>query len=149
MHPSASAIEWIKSYVAGLVGGWSLTDDEIVAAANERRLDNPTPQPTIKTPFWVSMLVACLDPAAIGKLRNLPSLPRILDDVRAQDQAACHLWIMMMLAAGDITQEQHDAMAAIIDAVGPDPDWPSKVGAARVGIGRDLDTLDVAAARSN
>ena len=143
MNPSPDQIAWIRSYVATLPGGWSTSTPDIVAAANAPAVANPTPQPTVPKPFAVSELMASLDPATLAKLRTLPSLPRVLDDVNANNVAGCNLWLNLLLASADITQEQHDAMALTVNGTYLDPSWQSQVGAAQASIGRPVDQLDV------
>ena len=148
MNPTPDTIAWIRSYVATLPGGWDTSVPDIVAAANTPTVPNPAPQPTVPKPFYVTDLVAHLDAETLASLRTLPSLPRVLDDINSNNRAGCNLWLNLLLASTDITQQQHDALAAVINATYPDPSWPSQVGAAEANLGRPIDQLDVLGAKS-
>lgn len=120
--------------------------DAIVAALNEPAIPNPEPQPTRPKPFTLEDLISKLDAAAIGKLRSLPTLDRLLDRIEANDRVNCRRWITLLVAGGDVTQAQAAGLAAVLDATEPDPAWKPLLSWSQLNLGRAVDGFDVMAA---
>lgn len=147
MTPSREQIDWIKAFVAEMAGHWGNPTAAIVAAANEPTIDNPTPQPTRPKPYTLETLMAHLDATAIGKLRSLPSLERLLDRIEANDRVNCARWLTLLAAAGDITADQKAALQAVLEETEPDPTWPPRISPAERYFGRLVTHEDVQEAR--
>jgi hypothetical protein len=149
MNPNPQMIEWIKLFASTLPGGLEgNTPEEVVFAANNPTANNPSPPPMVSKPFAVGQLLGFLSSATVTRLRDFPSLPRMLDDVNGHNVEGCNLWLTLLLSSGDISREEHDAISGVVNATEPDPGWRFRVGAAELAIGRMIDPFDVLEAKS-
>jgi hypothetical protein len=73
--------------------------------------------------------MALLSANSLANVRALPELARVLDDINNQNRPAVTAWANMLLAGANppITQAEHDAMVALVQATEPDPTWPATV----------------------
>jgi hypothetical protein len=143
VHPSNEAITLIRDYVTD----WSLDDAAIAAALNTATLANPIPAATVAKPFSVRDMMSSLDAAALGKIYNLPSLPRLLDDIEAGDLVRLENWLALLQAGGTLTAAQAATLSGMIHATMPDPSWSAQISWAVANVGRAVDFQDVADAR--
>lgn len=142
-RPSPKAIDAIRSRVAD----WTPDDRTIADSLNEPTVPNPTLQPTVPKPYRTRDLMEALDTAAIAKIKALPSLGRLLDDIAKGEPDQLENWISLLQSDGTIDQDQAGALYAIVHGTEPDPDWPANVSWAEVTIGRAVDESDIAASR--
>jgi hypothetical protein len=147
MHPTPSAISWIRAFVPTLQGGWSLTDSAIAAAANAPSVPNPDPQPPRLKEFTFEQIMSSLPQATIKTVTDYVAFSDVRKAIEANDRGACGLWIQLFLIRQEITQQQADAMLAIISATEPDPAWRPMISVSEQQIGRMLDGDDVREAR--
>lgn len=142
-NPNPEAVAWILARSPD----FARTDAEIAADLNAETVPNPAPQPTVRTPFVTTDLMGALNAASLAKIKGLPSLARLLDDITAQLPGPLDNWLILLQTDGTISPTQAGAMAAIVHATGPDPSWPPTIPAAVADLGRELDAADIAASR--
>ena len=105
-----------------------LGTDAILALLNAPgRVDNPTPQPTVPTPFTVTQVFGLLSQASQVKIADVPFLPDVRDKILANDRPGCGLYIGLLEGAGQITVAEAGQMMNLIHASGPDPSWSATV----------------------
>lgn len=155
MRPSPQAVALIRSKVTD----WAPDDAAIAASLNAPDRPNPVPQPTVPKPFSSSGLMSLVvlpagDPNAgqpdvtrLAKIYGRPAIVAFRDDCARQDRNAVAGWLQLAFLAGDVSQAQYAAMTAVLQATGPDPSWPARIGWAVATIGRPVDEDDVAASR--
>lgn len=133
--------ELLKPAYAGLL------DADAAAALNAPDAGNPVP-----LAFTVGGLMAAVttgsppspDAVALAKIYHTPAVQRFADDVARQDRAAVLNWLTLAMVAGDVSQAQFGAMAAVVNATGPGPSrsaalgWASDLTAAQVAHARSL-----------
>lgn len=136
--PTPAFVSELQNDPAGL--GYKNADGTFKSAAAIGKLltdpfgtvANPTPQPTIAKPFTYTDVLGLLSAASQVNVRALPELSRVLDDINAQNRHAVTVWAGLLLAGSSpvITQAEHDAIVALMNATELDPSWPSTVPAA-------------------
>ena len=105
----------------------NLTDEQRFEKLHEpTAVANPNPQQQVPKPFLVSDILGCVS-TSMSKVVALASLPTIRDSIEANDRTACALWNNALLGGGDITQAEHDAIAAVLTATEADPTWTATV----------------------
>lgn len=142
MNPSPAQIIQIRAFAANLPGDALASPAALVAAANALAVVDPAAGP-VPRPFAVADLLGALNQSTVAYLADSPTTLQILDAVRSNDRAACTLWLQTLVLAGKISSAEAEALAAILTAADPAP----KTSWARLNFGRDLDQLDVLAAR--
>jgi hypothetical protein len=110
-----------------------LSPDQTAAALNApTSIKNPQAQGQVPKPFTYLDVLGRLGAASVAAVRQCPALPRVLDDINAQNRIAVHTWADFLAAApqgatGMITPAEHDAIVALLAATVPDPAWPPTV----------------------
>lgn len=86
---------------------------------------NPVAQPTIPKPFTIADLVA----AAPNATRTIPDadLEPIAARCRDNDRAGVKNWADVLLARSAMSQAEHDAVVAVVEATEGDPSWQANV----------------------
>jgi hypothetical protein len=103
------------------------TEIALLLVSPSTPVKNPTPQPTIPEPLSSLAFMTLLSPASLKNLRNLPSLPRVLDDISAQDRMSVGGWIQFLATVGDITADEAKTLTGALTATILDPSWPATI----------------------
>jgi hypothetical protein len=96
-------------------------------------IPNPAPPGTVPKPFQTKDLLGKLDNPTLARLRKLPSLARLLDDIAAMDIAHVENWLAVLQSSegpsdpAPISAAQATALAAAIHATQPDPNYQAQV----------------------
>jgi len=80
-------------------------------------LNNPqtvTTSQTVPVTMDVAALLGQLSAGSVKNLANWPHLTDLRDKIQSQDQQGVALWGQILVAAGLITQTEHDAVVATI-----------------------------------
>lgn len=88
---------------------------------------NPTPQPTITTPFTVAQAFGLLSEASVGNLDNVGYVPDIRDQISANNVLRCLEYVAILGAGAKITPTEATALTTMITATEPDPTWPATI----------------------
>lgn len=150
MNPNPVQVQAIKSFVAGLSGGFAgNTDAQIRAAMVTTLVNNPVASaPTVRKPFIVDDLVAAVAAANQANVINLAtSMLRFLEDVDAQDVSRLQRWGRLLKSRGLIAAADLTALAAVVNATQSDPSWAATIAWDLANLGRIADDYDIEAAR--
>lgn len=124
-----------------------MTDAQALAQAQAQA---KYPPPAVPVKFTPTQVIGCFAAGGgnvqttVQTLRALPGFLAFQTAVLSQDTTALGGLIGVALTAGDITQAQHDALAALFAATQPDPAGQVTLP----GWGIPMTTNDVAHARS-
>ena len=160
-NPTPAAVDWIRSHVTD----WTPTDQELADGLNGDMVPNPTPQPTVPTPFLARDCMSLLSSASVADILGIPSFDSsirpLLNIINKSQEDISNLndWAGALFKGGKLTQTEYDALAApapgttagaqvgLFNRTGPDPDWPATLPRPVVELGRTLDADDIQAAR--
>ena len=129
MNPTPGMIASIKTFVAGLSGGFAgNTDAQIRAAMASTKVANPLPQATVPTPFTYGQLLGLLSAGSQANLEAFPAIHDLFAAILAQNAADVVATVQLMQDASKITSAEATAITNAVNATGPDPNWTAQVG---------------------
>jgi hypothetical protein len=143
MNPSPSAVAAIRAQVSD----WSLSNEQIAEALNRLDVPNPTPPPMVPKPITVAALMGSLSVPSRQNVKALPGLPRVLEQIEAQDRTAVHLWVQLLGSTGDITQDEVTTCVAELERTVVDPAHAEVLPWSVLHLGREADADDIQQAR--
>lgn len=101
--------------------------DALNALYTPTSVPNPAPQGQVPKPFGPDDILGSVSFSSLGKIRTETTLPlsELNRSIMAQDRVTVAKASQLYLVWGDITQAEHDAIAAVLAATIADPAWPA------------------------
>lgn len=89
-------------------------------------IDNPDPAPEIPKPMDTDILLGSVSGESLAKIES-SALDAVSRRIESGERQAVVRWVAIALAKGWITQSEHDAIQADLQATISDPNHPEKV----------------------